>query len=158
MGLTSIEAIDEFVAHNRRNYQQYQRGLNAVPGVSLLSYDADSVVNYQYIVAEIDETCPISRDNLVKLLWAENVLARRYFYPGAHRMEPYRSYFPNAGVLLPQTENVCKRVLILPTGQSVTPEDVSTVCDLIRFAVSRGGEIADRLQKPSKRAAALSVQ
>jgi dTDP-4-amino-4,6-dideoxygalactose transaminase len=73
-------------------------------------------------------------------------------------MEPYRSYFPNAGVLLPQTENVCKRVLILPTGQSVSPEDVSAVCDLIRFAVSRGGEIADRLQKPSKRAAALSVQ
>ena len=30
------------------------------------------------------------RDDLVAALHAENVLARRYFYPGCHRLEPYR--------------------------------------------------------------------
>ena len=45
--------------------------------------------------------CGISRDELVQILQAENVLARRYFYPGCHRMEPYRSYYPHARLLLP---------------------------------------------------------
>ena len=38
----------------------------------------------------------LSRDELQRVLWAENVLARRYFFPGCHRMEPYRSLFPDA--------------------------------------------------------------
>ncbi len=42
---------------------------------------------------------------LVRVLHAENVLARRYFYPGCHEMEPYRSYFPHAGLVLPETES-----------------------------------------------------
>ena len=48
--------------------------------------------NYQYIVLEVDELeTGLTRDELVQVLIAENVLARRYFYPGCHRMEPYRS-------------------------------------------------------------------
>jgi dTDP-4-amino-4,6-dideoxygalactose transaminase len=144
MGITSIEAMDEFIAVNRRNYEQYRRELVDIPGVELLKYGSDYALNYQYVVAEVNESCPISRDQLVDLLWAENVLARRYFYPGAHRMEPYKSHFPNAGLLLPETERICARVLILPTGQSVSPADASTVCDLIRFAVANGPEINDR--------------
>jgi len=94
----------------------------------------------------------ISRNKLVELLWAENVLARRYFYPGVHRMEPYKSYFPNAGVMLPETEKLCGRVLILPTGQSISPGDVSAVCNLIRFAVSHGKKITERTNHPDKKA------
>ena len=42
----------------------------------------------------------------MKILHAENVIARRYFYPGCHRMEPYKSLFPNAGLVLPETEKI----------------------------------------------------
>jgi dTDP-4-amino-4,6-dideoxygalactose transaminase len=152
MGITSIEAMDEFIAINRSNYEQYHRELADIPGVQLLKYDSNYVLNYQYVVAEVHESCVISRNKLVELLWAENVLARRYFYPGVHRMEPYKSYFPNAGVMLPETEKLCGRVLILPTGQSISPGDVSAVCNLIRFAVSHGKKITERTNHPDKRA------
>ena len=57
--------------------------------------------NYQYVVVEIDPAITqVTRDQFVDLLSAENIMARRYFYPGCHRMEPYRSYFPNAGLLI----------------------------------------------------------
>ena len=46
--------------------------------------------------------------------------------------------------LLPETEKVCARVLVLPTGESVSPGDVSVVCNLVRFAVSHGKEIVER--------------
>jgi dTDP-4-amino-4,6-dideoxygalactose transaminase len=81
----------------------------------------------------------------VDLLWAERVLARRYFFPGCHRMEPYRSYYPHAGLLLPHTEEVAGRVIVLPTGTAVSTDEVEAVCALIRFAVARGRDVAQRL-------------
>jgi len=148
MGLTSLESLDEFVAINYRNYKQYQHELEGIPGVHLVTYNETEKCNYQYIVLEIEETATqVNRDQLVDVLWAENVLARRYFYPGCHRMEPYRSYFPHAGLLLPETEKVVKRVLSLPTGTAVRSDEVSTICQIIRFVVAHGQEVRERLQQ-----------
>jgi len=152
MGLTSIESMHEFIEHNRGNYHSYRDGLAAVPGIALLEYDEEQHVNYQYVIAEVDgEMSGIDRDVLLDVLWAENILARRYFYPGCHRMQPYRSYFPNAGLLLPETERVSSRVLVLPTGQTMTPADVERVCGVIRTAVEHGSDITRRLERAGKR-------
>lgn len=144
MGLTSLEGMDEFVAANRRNYRCYREELTGVPGVSLMEYDDSGPGNFQYIVLEVAEE--IGRDLLKDVLWAENVLARRYFHPGCHRMEPYRSCFPNAGLLLPCTERLTARVLTLPTGTAVSPEEIARVCDVVRLAVAHGPELRERLR------------
>lgn len=146
MGLTGIESLDEFVAINYHNYKQYQRELANIPGIKLLTYNETDKCNYQYIVLEIDEaTTQINRDQLVEIFWAENILARRYFYPGCHRMEPYRSYFPHAGLLLPETENLGKRVLILPTGSAVGSEEISRICQIIQLVAQHSYELRQRL-------------
>jgi dTDP-4-amino-4,6-dideoxygalactose transaminase len=151
MGLTSLESGEEFFAVNYRNYEQYHRQLADVSGVSLISYDRTEKRNYQYIVVEIDEPIiEVSRDDLQKILWAENVLARRYFYPGCHRMEPYRSYFPHASLLLPNTEHLAKRVLTLPTGTAVGADEISKICEIIRFVAAHGREIRTRLPRSGK--------
>lgn len=145
MGLTSLESLDEFIEINYRNYKAYERGLASVPGVQLHLYDESEQSNYQYIIVEVDETIAgINRDRLVEILHAENVLARRYFYPGCHRMEPYRSYFPHAGLLLPETERLTTRVMSLPTGTAVDAGIVEQLCDLIGFVVQHSDEIAKR--------------
>jgi dTDP-4-amino-4,6-dideoxygalactose transaminase len=150
MGLTGLESLDEFVAVNYRNYKQYQHHLKDTPGVKLSTYNETEKCNYQYIVLELDEDITqISRDQLVKILWAENILARRYFYPGCHRMEPYRSYFPHAGLLLPETESLSKRVLVLPTGTAVGVEDVSKICQIIQFVIHHSYEVKKKLQGES---------
>ena len=137
MGLTSLESLEEFIEVNRRNYKCYQEGLSGIPGVYLFPMNETEKHNYQYVVLEIDEEqTQVSRDLLVKILHEENVIARRYFYPGCHRMEPYRSYFPHAGLLLPETEKLSQRVLILPTGTAILPEDISQICQIIYIAVS----------------------
>lgn len=147
MGLTSLEGLAEFIAINYRNYRQYQQNLADMPGVQLLVYDENEKCNYQYIILEIDETITqISRDQLVEILWAENVLARRYFYPSCHLMEPYRTYYPQAGLLLPATENVAKRVLCLPTGTTVGLGEINQICQIIRLVVKHGAEVSLKLQ------------
>src|SRR3989441_2095808 len=146
MGLTGLESLDDFVSVNRRNYQQYQTEMASVPGVKMLSFDEREQSNYQYIVLEIDESITrVSRDRLLKILWAENVIARRYFYPGCHRMEPYRSYFPQARLLLPETEKLVKRVLVLPTGTAVGVEQIAAIGQVMRLVVSHGEEVSGRL-------------
>ena len=144
MGLTSLEAMEEIVTANRRNYEAYRDGLKGVSGISLKEYDSSERRNYQYIVVEVNETkAKLSRDELVAVLQAENVLARKYFWPGCHRMEPYRSHYPHAGLLLAETERVAARVMVLPTGTAVSPDDIALVCSIIRRALG-----ASRVKRP----------
>ena len=142
MGLTNLESLDEFIYTNRKNYECYKHYLNDINGIRLLRYDDREKQNYQYVVIEVDESeTNLSRDQLLKVLHSENILARRYFYPGCHRMEPYRAYFPHAHLLLPVTEEVVKRVMVLPTGSSIDMQSIDTICQIIRLAVENGKEI-----------------
>ncbi|HVW28559.1 MAG TPA: DegT/DnrJ/EryC1/StrS family aminotransferase [Polyangiaceae bacterium] len=148
MGLTGLESLDRFIATNRKNYEQYQRELADLPGLRMVRYDPEDRSNYQYVVFEVDaEVTHISRDDLVRILWGERVLARRYFHPGCHRMQPYRSYFPHAGLLLSETEWLTDRVLVLPTGTGVTEEAIATICDIVRFAATNGRAITERMSR-----------
>jgi dTDP-4-amino-4,6-dideoxygalactose transaminase len=146
MGLTSFESLGHVVETNRHNYFHYQTELANLPGVTLIAYNEAEKCNFQYVVLEIDEELThISRDQLVESLWAENVIARRYFYPGCHRMEPYCSLFPYAGLHLPVTERVANQLLCLPTGTSMDDEKISRLAGIIRYCVSHGSEIGRTL-------------
>jgi len=146
MGLTSLEAMDQIIGANRRNHDGYQQGLKDLPGISLISYDPNEKNNYQYVVVEVDpDTCPLNRDELVAVLASENVLARKYFWPGCHRMEPYRSLQPHAHLLLPETERVAARVMVLPTGQGVSEESIGMICEILRSALTQSARIRARL-------------
>lgn len=146
MGLTNLESLDEFISVNQRNYECYNSCLKDIPGIKVLQYHDGEKHNYQHIILEIDEAeTGLNRDELLKVLWSENILARRYFYPGCHRMEPYRSYFPHAHFMLPVTEEVAKRVLVFPTGTSVSPDQISIICSIIRTAVNYAPKVLERL-------------
>jgi dTDP-4-amino-4,6-dideoxygalactose transaminase len=138
MGLTSLEAMNNIVEVNRGNYLAYCRELNGVTGVSVIGYDPNEKNNYQYVVIEVDpDVCPRNRDEIVEALHAENVIARKYFWPGCHRMEPYRTTQPDAWKRLPETERVAARVIVLPTGQTVDEGTVRRVCGIIRKAATQ---------------------
>lgn len=136
MGLTSLESLEEFIAVNRQNYLTYQEQLSSINGLKLIQYDFTERNNFQYVVLEVDETvCNSSRDEIVSHLHSKNIIARKYFWPGCHRMEPYKSLQPNADLLLPKTNYLAAKVIVLPTGQSVDSDTVKRVCKEIRHAV-----------------------
>jgi dTDP-4-amino-4,6-dideoxygalactose transaminase len=136
MGLTNLDGLEEFISANHRNYEAYRLGLEGIQGLRLLAPDEHERCTCHNIVVEVDETVAgLSRDTLMQVLHAENVIARRYFWPGCHRSEPYRTLFPDAGLHLPHTEYLAGRVLSLPTGASLAPLDIAAVCNLIRCAL-----------------------
>ncbi|MES9829644.1 MAG: DegT/DnrJ/EryC1/StrS family aminotransferase [Candidatus Thiodiazotropha sp.] len=136
MGLTNIRSIDKVIDHNRSVYQAYGRALADVATVDLLAYDEQESNNYQYVVVEVTEDSPVTRDRIVDALQAENVLARRYFWPCCHRKKPYSDLYPNAGGFLANSERVSERVIVLPAGAEMDDEKVDTVASIIRVLTS----------------------
>jgi dTDP-4-amino-4,6-dideoxygalactose transaminase len=148
MGITSLESLDDFVQVNLRNYEAYYAALANIPGVKLIDYDKSERNNYHYIIVEVDqERAGLSRDDLVRVLVREGVLARRYFYPGCHRMEPYRSFYPHSSLLLPETERLTSRVLSLPNGTALGAREVSQIGGIIQAAISEAPKVRDALSR-----------
>lgn len=146
MGITSLESAADFVAANRAHWEHYRRRLGGLPGLSVIDYDVSESNNYHYVIVEVDAArAGLTRDQIVRVLEAENVLARRYFTPGAHRMEPYRSEQPLAGFVLPVTLRLAETVMALPTGSAVSEADVDGVCNVIESALAHAPAVAERL-------------
>jgi dTDP-4-amino-4,6-dideoxygalactose transaminase len=142
VGISSLESLDTFVEANRRNHERYRRELDGMPGVRLLPSAEGERQNHQYVVVEVEGESPERhRDDIVVALHAENILARRYFSPGCHRLEPYVA----SAQSLPRTERVAARVITLPTGTSISEEDVSVICSVLRVAAGNTAELRRRL-------------
>lgn len=148
MGLVGLEAMDTFITRNRDNHQSYRRFLGSLPGVSVLDYDDDEKNNYQYVVAEVDENrVGLSRDELIAVLHAENVLARRYFWPGCHQMMPYRALSPPSAGQLQNTEEVARRVIVFPTGMSIDASVIELIGSIVGVAIAEHIQVRRALQR-----------
>jgi dTDP-4-amino-4,6-dideoxygalactose transaminase len=132
MGLVNLDALPGFIAENRSCHAQYSDVLSEDESVRLLSFNEADSPNYHYAVIELMSPSEALRDSVVAALHAENILARKYFWPGCHRMPPYRDLFPHANLLLPQTESVAASVIVLPTGGALPSHAIETVGDVIR--------------------------
>lgn len=135
MGLANFDRLYDVVDVNERNYRAYKDAFCGISGVQLIAYDEASSNNFQYIVVEVTEKSRARRDEIVAALQAENVLARKYFWPGCHRMKPYRDLFPHAGLVLPNTEDVAGRVVVLPTGEDINESDIGFIASVFRCLV-----------------------
>lgn len=132
MGLANLEVFDDVVTGNRRTHLAYRDALRDIDGISVLAYPEEEANSHHYVVLEVDEQLTPCRDRIISALHAENVLARRYFWPGCHRMKPYRDLYPHAGLVLSNTERLSERIIVLPAGPSISREDVAQIGDIIR--------------------------
>lgn len=136
MGLTSLESMAKFITINQKNYQTYRDKIGSIPGLSILDPGIHALSNYQYIIINVDPNIfPISRNGLLDILWAENVIARRYFYPGVHRMEPYCSEQRGRNNDLVITNKVADRIIVLPTGQCIDEIAIIKISEIIKLAI-----------------------
>lgn len=143
MGLTSLESMHEFIEQGRRNYEAYRAGLNGIPGVTLCTFDAAERNNFQFVVVEVRSGGPISRDDALAIIRAEGIVAQAYCSPAVHEMDVYRSA---SHLPLPASERLAREVLVLPTGTATTPEDVTVICDVLRYVMANADEIGRSLR------------
>ena len=145
MGLTNLECIQKTLNKNKLIYTRYYEIFSLIEGITIQKFNTKEKCNYQYIVINIDETITgIGRDLLVKLLHAENIMVRRYFYPGCHLMEPYAS---NKEIKLKNTEYLSQHLMVLPAGSDVTVRQVEKITDLIQLIIRDSVSIKEKLKE-----------
>lgn len=120
-GLVHLDEIDSIIHYNKLIHATYLQVFSKFNEISFLNYDFEGKSNYQYVVARV---CSRIRDSLVEYFYREGILLRRYFHPGCHNMEPYKSTEKYKSLKLPITEKISSEIVIFPTGKQLTKEDV----------------------------------
>ena len=147
MGLTNLDVLNEVFAINRRNHAAYKAALGALPGVRVIDYDANDCNSHHYVVVEVDGRCPATRDQIIGALHAENILARKYFWPGCHKMKPYRDLFPHAGLMLSNTETLAAKIIVLPNGADLSEAAIATICSIFGVLAGQSARTIQDLAK-----------
>lgn len=129
IGLEMLKVLDEHIT-NRHRYAAYLiERLGQVPGITFQTIRPYVFTNYQNFVILVDETeFGLSRDQLFNALVAENITARKYFYPPLHWHEAYADY---RSMSLSVTERVASQVLCLPFYSEMTQEMLDGICRAI---------------------------
>ncbi len=149
MGLSMLDALPSIVQRNRENHALYAEHLKDIPGIGLVTYQEAQTNMHHYVVTEVAaDTFGLRRDELLAVLEAERIMARRYFFPGCDMMAPYHSHSaPDArGRNLGATRQTCDSVLVLPTGPLLSQAQVRRICSLISFAREHAEQIRSRSQ------------
>lgn len=143
----ALMSLEDFADNRQKNeflYSCYKKNLQKIPGIQLVEPAGVTRSNYQYVVCELDENkYGLSRDQLISVLKAENVIARRYFYPGVHHTIGYEDNEAS----LPVTDKLCSVCIQLPIGAMVDKDKVEKICDLVSQAQNSASSLKAHLMK-----------
>jgi dTDP-4-amino-4,6-dideoxygalactose transaminase len=147
MGLSMLDALPDISRRNRENHRLYAERLKDISGISLTTDPESQTNTHQYVVTEVTgDAFGLTRDELLTILKAENILARRYFYPGCANMAPYATTEPldHGTGNLPRTSEACEKTLILPTGPSATEEIIRALTALVALIAENAEQVQQR--------------
>lgn len=125
LGILNLRTVDREIAKRRSRAGMYVGMLYDVPGVRFQDAPAEVNPNASYFPILIDPAeFGATRDDVAAALAAEDIIARKYFYPLAS--EGYRpaSDFPVA-------DYVSRNILCLPLYGSLPESEVERVCSIV---------------------------
>lgn len=147
----ALMSLEDFPANQQNNqslYRLYEAQLAAIPGLHLVKPSGVSFSNYQYVVCRVNKReFGLTRDVLIALLKAENVNARRYFYPGLHRSIPYVQELPQYQERLPNTDSLSASCIQLPIGALVSAQNVERICAILSRAHQAAPAISGQYER-----------
>jgi dTDP-4-amino-4,6-dideoxygalactose transaminase len=134
-GLLQLKHIDHVIDRRRVIDARYRTVLADIVGITLATSLPDTHNNYSYFPILVGADYPLSRDALYERLKADNIYARRYFYPLISDMPMYRGLSSSTVANLPHAHSIAAQVLCLPIFPDLTEETVDFIGALIREAV-----------------------
>lgn len=142
MALASLEDLNRQIVRNRRRYQTYHDSVIKLSGLRLLEFDEATRSSYKNITVEVLPDWPLERDDTIRILNAEMILARSYYPLPLHRKP---MLFPHVPCDLPVTDALAKRFMLLPCGELVSTGDIARICELLSFIFANAHAIKVRL-------------
>lgn len=131
-GLVNLKSLEGFINTNQVNHEAYKSGLSGITGIDLLEFNKDEANNFHYVILLVNESeFGCNREHLLEILHKNGILARRYFSPGCHTMQPYISDYPDDGNRLGITTAIASQTLAMPTGSQLGPLEIEAICRII---------------------------
>jgi dTDP-4-amino-4,6-dideoxygalactose transaminase len=112
--LAQLTGIDAVLAARGAVAQRYIGHLGDVPGLRCVSPTDVPGHNHYAFPILLGPDCHVDRDTLFARLEAENIFARRYFYPLISDFAPYDTLPSADPALLPVASRAAGQVLCLP--------------------------------------------
>ncbi len=130
MGVCNLRHIEREIGRRRLVVEHYRERLSGIAGIKLCKPQTEVEPNYAYFPAVFDGY-KYSRDEIFDKLAAEDIIARKYFYPLTNDFECYAD-LPTAGAeKTPVAAHIADRVLTLPLYADLPLEIVDKICDTI---------------------------
>ena len=129
IGCAQLERVDQFISKKRKIAKSYDSLLKNIPGISIPKIFLWSKSVYWMYSILVDNPYPLVRDDLVKFLRDRGVETRPFFYP-LHLLPFYESQNT-----LPNSEYLSKHGLNLPSGLTLSNQDIKKVTNLIRSQI-----------------------
>lgn len=131
-GLLQLKYVDKEIEKRKGVSCSYRKQLAGVSGLRLLLDQPDVRHNYGYFPILVSEQAfGLSRDALYERLKANNVYARRYFYPLCSQFPTYRNLPSSLPGKLRVAEEAARQVLCLPISPDLGEDSVKRVVSLI---------------------------
>jgi len=134
VGLAQLEKIEEFVKKHRDNAHYYNNLLKEIQGITLPP-EAPWAKNvyWMYTILINEEILGITRDEMMKKLEEYGIDSRATFLP-IHQQPPYKDMYKHEKY--PIAEQLGRRGINLPSGNTITEEDTEYVVSAIKEIIS----------------------
>lgn len=135
LGVAQLERLDEFVARKRRMGEQYSELLLNVKGLELMPAKTEYADNIYWVYGLVlkDEVM-FDASEAMRRLGELKIGTRPFFWP-MHEQPVFRKMglFPNESC--PVAERIARRGFYLPSGMSLTSEQIECVAAAVREVV-----------------------
>jgi dTDP-4-amino-4,6-dideoxygalactose transaminase len=128
MGICNLRHVETEIEKRKEVVGRYIERLSNINGIKLNKPQAGVKKNYAYFPVVFDGY-KLNRDEVFENLKAENILARKYFYPLTNSFECYKERFD--AYKTPVAKYIAERVLTLPLYGGLDLKDVDRICDII---------------------------
>ena len=128
MGLCGLRHLDENTSLRAAVAARYRERLSGVPGIALCAPQPGVESNHAYFPVLFDGF-RLDRDGVAAALAAEQVFARKYFYPATNTFACYRDTLDCGHT--PNADYAAAHVLTLPLYPDLPLAEVDRICRII---------------------------
>lgn len=130
MGICNLRHLDDEIKKRKLAYNRYVSQLNGIPGIKLNLVKPGIDSNYAYFPVVFDGY-KYNRDKIFDILGADNIIARKYFFPLTSAFECYRGKPGFNPSDTPVAEHIASSILCLPMFADLDSDTIDHICSLI---------------------------
>ena len=131
MGLENLKLYKQEQDKRKIVKKFYDEHLANIEGVRIPQMPDNTTNSYQYYPIIIEDSYPLTRNELYEKFKAINILSRKYFYPACHDYKCYKNDLTVKLANLEVTDDLKMKVLCLPYYGALKTEDLETICEVI---------------------------